>query len=65
MTIKKAIEHLRAELFDSPERRLSGEQVQRMCGLDAPTTETILDTLVNARVLCANADGTYSRTNDW
>ena len=65
MTIKKASEHLRAEFFASPEHRVTAAEVQAMCDLDAPTTETILDTLVNAHVLCANADGTYSRTNDW
>ena len=44
--------------------RLKSEQVQRLCGLDPTTCQTVLDALVDARFLCVTPDGAYTRWMD-
>jgi hypothetical protein len=41
--------------------RLTGTQVQRLCGVDETMCQTVLDALVDLKFLRLNADGTYAR----
>jgi hypothetical protein len=47
-----------------PRLRLKVEQVHRLFGVERPLCQHVLDALVDARFLYANADGTYSRLTD-
>jgi hypothetical protein len=60
----KAIQNIRAEYADMPGMRLTTAQVQRLCGIGPVLCSAALDSLVRERFLCANGDGTYSRTSD-
>jgi hypothetical protein len=63
-TIQDVIHRIRAEFLEMPGLRLKAEQVQRLCGIERPTCEMVLDTLVNARFLYLKADGHYARATD-
>ena len=58
------IERIRAEYLEMPGMRLKVEQVQRLCGVDGSVCRRVLDTLVEAKFLCLNPDGTYARFTD-
>jgi hypothetical protein len=55
---------LRGEFMEMPGLRLTMVQVQRLCGVERTDCEQALDTLVDAKFLCRNADGTYARLTD-
>jgi hypothetical protein len=60
----EATQRIRAEYAEMPGMRLTTAQVQRLCGIDPVLCSGALDRLVRERFLCANGDGTYSRTSD-
>ena len=60
-TIQDAIQRVRAEYLEMPGLRLKAEQVQRLCGIERTSCQTVLDTLVNAEFLYVKADGHYAR----
>jgi hypothetical protein len=62
--MRRTIERLRAEFLEMPGLRLSVAQTQRLCGVDQALCRQVLDTLVDAKFLRLNADGTYSRLGD-
>jgi hypothetical protein len=62
-TIEDALNRLRAEFLEMPGTHLRPEQVQRLCGVERGLCQTVLDSLVDARFLCVNADGQYARTD--
>ena len=63
-TIHNALTRLRAEYLEMPGLRLTAEQVQRLCGVERLMCQPALDALVEAKFLCAKADGTYARSTD-
>ena len=64
MTIaaRRMLDRIRAEYLEMPGMRLTTEQVQRLCGVDASVCQLVMDSLVAIRFLCVYPDGTYVRT---
>jgi hypothetical protein len=50
--------------MEMPGLRLTVPQVARFCGVSLDRCQAVLDALVEARFLCAKADGTYTRLTD-
>ena len=63
-TLIGAMERLRAEFREMPGLRLTGDQVQRLCGVERVLCQRALDTLVATRFLCRKPDGAYQRVTD-
>ena len=63
-TVDTVLERLRAEFLEMPGLRLTEPQVRRLCGVEKPLCQRMLDSLVNARFLCRKSDGAYSRLSD-
>jgi hypothetical protein len=63
MTIsaRQMLERIRAEYLEMPGMRLTAEQVQRLCGVDASVCQLVMDSLVAMKFLCVHPDGTYAR----
>jgi hypothetical protein len=62
--VDTVLERLRAEFLEMPGLRLTEPQVRRLCGVEKPLCQRMLDSLVNARFLCRKSDGAYSRLSD-
>src|SRR6185436_17780189 len=62
--IQSGIQRVRAEYLEMPGLRLKAEQVQRLCGIERTSCQTVLDTLVNAKFLYVKADGHYARLTE-
>ena len=62
--MRKTLERIRAEFLEMPGLTLTVNQVQRLCGVDRTMCQSILDALVDARVLCVKPDGRYARPTD-
>jgi hypothetical protein len=60
--IHNVLTRLRAEYLEMPGLRLTAEQVQRLCGIEQVMCQSVLDSLVDAKFLCLNFDGTYARS---
>jgi DNA-binding IclR family transcriptional regulator len=58
------LRRLRAEFLEMPGLRLTLEQAQYRCGVERGLCQRMLDTLVEAKFLCVNQDGTYARPVD-
>jgi hypothetical protein len=58
------LKRIRAEYLEMPGLRLTLEQAQRLCGVDRALCQQVLNTLVEARFLRVNANGTYARLTD-
>ena len=63
-TVDHVMARVRAEFVEMPGLRLTREQVQRLCGVDRVMCGVVLKALVDAKVLCANTDGTFARLTD-
>jgi hypothetical protein len=63
MTIaaRQMLERIRAEYLEMPGMRLTVEQVQRLCGVDASVCQLVMNSLVTMKFLCVHPDGTYAR----
>jgi DUF2934 family protein len=55
---------LRAEYLEMPGLRLKPEQVQRLWGVERTMCQRVLDSLVEAKFLCARSDGHDARLTD-
>jgi len=62
--MQRTIERLRSEFLEMPGLRLTPDQVQRLCGVDARMCKVVLDALVEARFLCVRSDGSYARATE-
>jgi hypothetical protein len=51
---------IRSEFLEMPGLRLTGEQVQRLCGVERIACQAVLDQLVETNVLYRSAVGVYS-----
>jgi hypothetical protein len=54
----------RAEYLEMPGMKLTIEQVERLCGIEAAMCQLVLDALVKASFLCLKSDGTYVRLTE-
>ena len=54
---------VRSEYLEMPGLRLTKLQAQRLWGLDAPTCDTVLKTLVSARFLRRTPTDSYARVD--
>jgi hypothetical protein len=64
MVMQLTLQRLRGEFMEMPGLRLTVQQVQRLCGIEAAICKTMLDELVDAEFLCVKPDGRYSRAAD-
>lgn len=64
VTIHDAIQRVRDEYLEMPGLRLKPEQLQRLCGIERTTCQTVLDALVEAKFLCLKLDGHYARLTE-
>jgi hypothetical protein len=62
--MRHTLERIRAEFVEMPGMRLTVSEVQRLCGVGQTMCRGILNELVEAKFLRANADGTYTRLFD-
>jgi hypothetical protein len=60
----RVLARIRAEYLEMPGMKLTGEQLQRLCGIDEATCTAVLDSLVNGLFLCRKSDGTYIRLTE-
>ena len=61
---QRLVERIRGEYLEMPGMKLTGAQVQRLCGIEEPLCTRVLDSLVKAKFLCLKPDGTYMRLTD-
>lgn len=59
--VHQTMQRIRAEFLEMPGMRLTVEQVQRLCGVEASVCQTVMDALVARKFLCVHPDGTYVR----
>lgn len=62
-TPEQLLDRIRGEFAALPGLRLTEAQVRRIWGLSFPDCESLLQTLVEARFLVRNDDGTYVRAD--
>jgi hypothetical protein len=60
-TAHRMLDRIRAEYLEMPGMRLTTQQVQRLCGVDASLCQLVMDSLLEMRFLWRHADGTYVR----
>jgi DNA-binding IclR family transcriptional regulator len=58
---EEALRRIRGEYLEMPGLCLTPAQAQRLWGLDRPTCEHLLDTLVSSRFLARTRDGSFVR----
>jgi len=61
---ERLFERIRAEYLEMPGLRLTFQQMQRLFGIERTVCQTLLDSLVDARFLCAKLDGHYALSTD-
>lgn len=61
---QRILERIRGEFLEMPGLKLTGTQMQRLCGIDESMCRLILDTLVKTNFLCLKPDGTYMRLTE-
>jgi hypothetical protein len=61
-TIDEVVGRLRTEFLEMPGLRLTGAQVERLCGIEHTLCQRVLEALVEEAFLSAAADGNYART---
>ena len=61
---QRLIQRIWAEYLEMPGMKLTMEQVQRLCGIEAPVCKAMLDSLVQAQFLSQKPDGSYVRMTE-
>ncbi len=64
MLHKMMLDRIRAEYLEMPGLRLTLEQAQRLCGVEATLCRAVLEALVDAKFLCVKPNGTYARMTE-
>ncbi len=59
-----ALKRIRAEFLEMPGLCLTGDQVQRLCGVERAQCQLALDVLVDAKLLCVKSNGVYARLTE-
>jgi DNA-binding IclR family transcriptional regulator len=63
MRIEDVLQRIQGEYVEMPGLRLTPAQAQRLWGLDRPTCDALLQTLVQANFLSQTRDGSFIRTD--
>lgn len=63
-TIEETLQRVQGEFREMPGLRLTPAQASRLWGLDAVSSQALLDALVDAHFLLRRADGTFMRPTD-
>jgi hypothetical protein len=61
---QEAFDRVRAEYVEMPGMRLTPQQLQRLCGVDAAVCQLVLSDLVRAAFLRQGPGGCYARAAD-
>ena len=64
MPHRALLERIRGEFLESPGLHLTGEQAQRLCGVERMICQRVLDALVDMKFLCVRPNGVYARLDD-
>lgn len=64
MPHRALLERIRGEFLESPGLHLTGEQAQRLCGVERMICQRVLDALVDMKFLCVRPNGVYARLTD-
>jgi hypothetical protein len=59
--VTQILQRIRSEYLEMPGLTLKPEQVQRLCGVDSVSCESVLETLVETGFLSKRPDGAYGR----
>lgn len=62
--VTTTLSRIRGEYLEMPGLRLTLEQAQRLCGVEATVCQSVLDALVDAKFLCLKSNGAYARVSD-
>jgi hypothetical protein len=62
--VHQTMQRVRAEFLEMPGMRLTVEQVQRLCGVEASVCQLVMNSLVARKFLYVHPDGTYVRHAD-
>ncbi len=60
-SLNGTLDRIRSEFIEMPGMRLTGPQVERLCGVDAAVCQQVLSELVETRFLTYHPDGVYTR----
>jgi hypothetical protein len=63
-TIEETLQRVQGEFREMPGLRLTPAQASRLWGLDAISSQALLDALVDARFLFRTSDGAFIRRTD-
>jgi hypothetical protein len=63
-SVQAVMERIRAEFMEMPGLRLTMDEVQRLCGVEPTVCKVILDSLVDAKFLRRQSNGTYARVTE-
>jgi len=63
-TIEETLQRVQGEFREMPGLRLTPAQASRLWGLDAISSQALLDALVDARFLFRTPDGAFMRRTD-
>ena len=55
------LQRIKSEYIEMPGLTLRPEQVQRLCGVDGASCQTVLEVLVESGFLSKRSDGAYGR----
>ena len=61
---QRVLDRVRAEYVEMPGMKLRIDQIARLCGIDHPMCDLVLDALVRTSFLFLQSDGTYVRSTD-
>jgi hypothetical protein len=59
--VQDVLNRLRGEFLEMPCLRLTSAQVQRLCGVERMTCQSVLELLVDEDFLCVTPEGYYAR----
>lgn len=62
--VTTTLTRIRGEYLEMPGLRLTLEQAQRLCGVEATVCQSVFDALVDAKFLCLKSNGAYARVSD-
>jgi hypothetical protein len=60
----RILNRIRSEYIEMPGLMLKSEQLQRLCGVDRPACQAVLESLVESGFLAVRSDGSYARSRD-
>jgi hypothetical protein len=61
---QQLVQRIRAEYIEMPGMKLTIDQVRRLCGVEVHLCKLLLQSLVEARFLSLDSDGSYARLTE-